>query len=177
MALLTYRCNFKLSHGLTICNLFSFPALKLKLKQSQKPRTRHWRNCVWGGRQWRRQYIKGHREADCVSCQLDALPDANYLPCPSPTPCFYFNISHQNLLLLKISKIQNTLIFLVAQKFKHCQRHNGPRVLTPYLELTFQLELFKIDFSDTTWTGFKFGHQMATLALVQNLVTRWHHLH
>ena len=42
-----------------------------------------------------------------------------------------------------------------------------------------QVKYFKIDFSGT-WIGCitsKFGHQMAPLALVTNLVTRWRHLH
>ena len=42
-----------------------------------------------------------------------------------------------------------------------------------------QVKYFKIDFNGT-WIGCitsKFGHQMAPLALVTNLVTRWRHLH
>ena len=41
----------------------------------------------------------------------------------------------------------------------------------------FQLKLFKIDFSGTTWIGRKFSYQMAPLALVPNLVTRGRDLH
>ena len=51
---------------------------------------------------------------------------------------------------------------------KHCQRHNGPRVLTLYLELPLQLNSI----------GSKFGKlYVVPLVLVQNLATRWRHLH
>merc|ERR1712051_864915 len=36
---------------------------------------------------------------------------------------------------------------------------------------------FKFELDGTTCISSKFGHQMAPLALVANLATRWHHLH
>ena len=89
---------------------------------------------------------------------------------------------------------------------KHCQRHNGPRVLSSKLNSIFHLKLFQIDFSQnrmtqlalvenlpTRWRylhwliiwptcnaisiGSNFGHHVAMFALVTNLATRWHHLH
>ena len=84
-----------------------------------------------------------------------------------------------------------------VHKSKHCQRHNGPRVLTLWLELSLQLikrmpltlvpnlatkwhHLHKLQIwppDGATCICYKFGHQMAPLTLVTNLVTRWRHLH
>ena len=53
---------------------------------------------------------------------------------------------------------------------KHCQRHNGPRNWLRNLDWTWQQY-------GTTYISCKFGHQMAPLALVANMATRWRHLH
>ena len=37
--------------------------------------------------------------------------------------------------------------------------------------------IVQIDFSGTFWINCKFGQQIAPLKLVQNLVTRWRHMH
>ena len=51
---------------------------------------------------------------------------------------------------------------------KHCQRHNGPRLLSLKLESSL---------CGATCIRSKFGHQVAPLALVQHLDIRWCHLH
>ena len=47
MALLTYRCNFKLSHGFTICNLFSFPPVPKLPKKLKKAPQKDMEENVW----------------------------------------------------------------------------------------------------------------------------------
>ena len=51
---------------------------------------------------------------------------------------------------------------------KHCQRHNGPRNWLHNLDWTWQ---------QYGTISCIFGHQMAALALVANMATRWRHLH
>ena len=53
---------------------------------------------------------------------------------------------------------------------KHCQRHNGPRNWLRNMDQTWQQH-------GITNISCKFGHQMAPLALVANMATRWRHLH
>ena len=100
---------------------------------------------------------------------------------------------------------------------KHCQRHNGPRVLNLQLELSLQLKPIQIQLKrkfklKTSWFQFgppggatyntslatrrcllhklqiwplggdnridhKFGHQVALLASVAHLASRWRHFH
>ena len=60
--------------------------------------------------------------------------------------------------------------FCGLKMVKHCQRHNGPRNWLRNLDWTWQQY-------GTTYISCKFGHQMAPLALVANLATRWRHLH
>ena len=52
-------------------------------------------------------------------------------------------------------------------RLKHCQRHNGPRVLTLYLELSLQLNRMPHALVPNLANCItsKFGHQMALLAL------------
>ena len=52
---------------------------------------------------------------------------------------------------------------------KHCQRHNGPRNWLRNFDWTWQHH-------GTTCINCKFGHQIAPLALVANMATRWRHL-
>ena len=69
---------------------------------------------------------------------------------------------------------------------KHCQRHkNGPitwvNLSARIVQNRFQwhylnwLQIWSLD--GATCIRSKFGHQMAPLALVTNLVTRWRHMH
>ena len=97
---------------------------------------------------------------------------------------------------------QNSVQFLHKQFIKHCQRHNGPRVLTLATCIGSKFgQLYVVPLvlvGGATRIGSKFGqhvmqfalvpilatrwrylhgHQMALLALVTNLATRWRHLH
>ena len=60
---------------------------------------------------------------------------------------------------------------------KHCQRHNGPRVLSPWLAKSFSTKIISNWFQSEpdgirTCISCKFGHQMALLALVVNFATK-----
>ena len=90
-------------------------------------------------------------------------------PPPRKLPCYVF------------------LYLSVDLNKKHCQRHNGHRVLTPAKKkatcigsfgqlYVVPLNCISSKFDDTRWR-YLHGHQMAPLALVTNLVTRWRHLH
>ena len=66
-------------------------------------------------------------------------------------------------------------------KYKHCQRHNGPRNWLRDLDSIWQqhgTHHFQIwPPHDTTCICFKFERQMVPLSLVANLSTRWRHLY
>ena len=75
-----------------------------------------------------------------------------------------------------VAKVVRTrwMLHLESCSKKHCQRHNGPRVLSAKLRKSFfSQNHFKLVFSDCI----ALGPQMALLALVVNLATRWHCLH
>ena len=87
--------------------------------------------------------------------------------------------------MIKWDEIKPIVLFCIENDFtfKHCQRHNGPRVLTLKLELSLQLNRMPfalVTNMTTRWRNFhscKIVHQMAPLAVVVNLATRWPHLH
>ena len=94
--------------------------------------------------------------------------------------CIYMsrNVEQNNVLTLIFISLNSAIIKIYH---KHCQRHNGPRVLSPYLEKSFSVKknsnLFQSYPDGATCIGCKFGDQMALLAMVVNLATRWHYLH
>ena len=87
----------------------------------------------------------------------------------------------------------NKYIYKGSSPLKHCQRHNGPRVLSLQLELScwpnksldnslgplcHHLNWLQIWPPDgATCIDYKFSHQVALLASVAILATRWCHLH
>ena len=82
-----------------------------------------------------------------------------------------------NSVQLKLDAKKVIFGFITArERNKHCQRHNGPRVLSLKLELSFQI----YSPVGATWIDYKFCHQMAPLTLalylVPNLTTRWRYL-
>ena len=80
-----------------------------------------------------------------------------------------------------VSKVESEENEVRNQENKHCQRHNGPRLLTLKLELSLQLNKMPIALVTnltTRWRNLhscKIVHQMAPLALVPNLATRYPH--
>ena len=109
MALLTYRCNFKLSHAFTICNLFSFPVPKLQ-KQITKPKDPILKKMTGEGGNTSRVRLCLLATWCSAWRQLFTLSFANPLP----------PLQHMYLVKTQIASknIQNTLVFLVAHKFK-----------------------------------------------------------
>ena len=70
--------------------------------------------------------------------------------------------------LTQICLIKTLIIKQERKQKKHCQRHNGPRVLPLLLKLSLQLRIS---------IGFNFDHQVAQFVLVAKLSTRWRRLH
>ena len=90
-----------------------------------------------------------------------------------------------NLKNIDIDKEVSKNINIDKELFKHCQRHNGPRVLTLYWNI-WQKSIWRWHHfywfqvwppGGVTCISSNFGHQMALLALLVNVAKSWCFLH
>ena len=70
---------------------------------------------------------------------------------------------------------------MIFIRIKHCQRHKGPmgwhRNWRYLIASKFSQQVALHEFLENSSISTTFSHQVAPLALVQNLATRWRHMH